>query len=181
MGERALTQEALTQAVTTYLESHGLEYTLSGRRLKIIKTTKHTFTLELDSSSFGDYTRQGLVENKKVPKPVEFHSWEQSYKNPAASSQFGMLETPDLAKFGRSDQLHAALIGIVSFVKAEGRYPDLSDDDTKKCNELAAAAMKGFGAEAINVEVEAETFAKAVKYASCSISPMAAFFGGIVA
>ena len=35
-----MTQEALTQAVTTYLESHGLEYTLSGRRLKIIKTTK---------------------------------------------------------------------------------------------------------------------------------------------
>ena len=43
---------------------------------KIIKTTKHTFTLELDSSNFGEYTRQGLVENKKVPKPVEFHSWE---------------------------------------------------------------------------------------------------------
>jgi ubiquitin-activating enzyme E1 len=70
---------------------------------KIIATTKHTFTIELDSSSFGDYTRQGVVENKKVAKPMEFHSWEKSYKNPAGSSQYGMLETPDLAKFGRSE------------------------------------------------------------------------------
>lgn len=37
---------------------------------KIIKTTKHTFTLELDSSGFGDYTKQGVVENKKVAKPI---------------------------------------------------------------------------------------------------------------
>jgi len=70
---------------------------------KIIKTTKHTFTLELDSTGFGDYAKQGIVENKKVAKPVQFHAWKDSFKNPAGSSQFGMLETPDLAKFGRSD------------------------------------------------------------------------------
>jgi hypothetical protein len=60
MGERALTQEALTQAVITYLEGQGLEYTLSGRRLKIIKTTKdgtkHKATVTIpegsDSRSF---------------------------------------------------------------------------------------------------------------------------------
>jgi ubiquitin-activating enzyme E1 len=33
----------------------------------------------------------------------------------------------------------------------------------------------------LNLEIEDDVFAKAVKYASCSISPMAAFFGGIVA
>ena len=76
---------------------------------KITKTTKGTFSLELDSTSFSDYTRQGLVENKKVASPMAFHSWEQSFKNPAGSSQYGMLETPDLSKFGRSDQLHIAL------------------------------------------------------------------------
>lgn len=70
---------------------------------KIIKTTKNSFTLELDSSAYGDYTKQGVVENKKVAKVVQFHPWSQSYKNPAGSSQYGMLETPDLAKFGRSD------------------------------------------------------------------------------
>ena len=70
---------------------------------KILSTKLHSFDIELDSSSFGDYTRQGVVENAKVPKPMAFHSWAVSYKNPVGSSHFGMLETPDLAKFGRSD------------------------------------------------------------------------------
>lgn len=33
----------------------------------------------------------------------------------------------------------------------------------------------------INVDIEAEVFEKAVSWASCSVSPLAAFFGGIVA
>jgi hypothetical protein len=37
---------------------------------EVTKTTKHTFTLALDSRSFGEYTKQGVVENKKMPKPV---------------------------------------------------------------------------------------------------------------
>ena len=106
---------------------------------KITKTTKHTFTIDCDSSGFGEYKRQGVVENKKVAKPMEFHSWEQSYKNPAGSSQYGMLETPDLSKFGRSDQLHAALYGILSFLKSENRFPENTDEDVKKCTELANA------------------------------------------
>jgi len=151
---------------------------------EVTKTTKHTFTLALDSRSFGEYTKQGVVENKKMPKPVQFHPWSTSFKNPAGSSQFGMLETPDLAKFGRSDQLHAALFGITAFVKANGRYPEDTEADTKQCLELAQNLMKTLQGENeanLNLEIEADVFSKAVKYAGCSISPMAAFFGGIIA
>ena len=34
---------------------------------------------------------------------MSFHAWEQSFKNPVASSGEGMLALPDLAKFGRSE------------------------------------------------------------------------------
>jgi hypothetical protein len=44
------------------------------------------------------------------------HSWEKSFANPSASTEFGMLNPPDLSKFGRSEQLHAALFGIEQFV-----------------------------------------------------------------
>jgi len=44
-----------------------------------------------------------LLRTKKVPKPMAFHGWSQSFKNPVASSADGMLAIPDLAKFGRSD------------------------------------------------------------------------------
>jgi ubiquitin-activating enzyme E1 len=50
--------------------------------------------------------------------------------------------------------------------------------------ELVQAEMKANQAldEAnLNMELEEETFTKAVSYSPCSISPMAAFFGGIVA
>jgi ubiquitin-activating enzyme E1 len=119
-----------------------------------------------------------------MPAPMAFHSWEQSFKNPAGSSQYGMLETPDLSKFGRSDQLHAALYGIVAFVKSEGRYPEDTIVDIIKCKEFALASMKDFKAQNdanMELEIEEPVFDKAVKYSSCSISPMAAFFGGIVA
>ena len=71
-----------------------------------------SFKLKVDATGFNAYTRQGIVENVKVPKKVSFHSLKQSLHNPTASSQFGMLETPDLSKFGRPEQLHLAYSAI---------------------------------------------------------------------
>lgn len=149
---------------------------------KIIKTTKHTFTLELDSTGFSDYTKQGIVENKKVAKPMQFHAWGQSFKNPVASSADGMLAVPDLAKFGRSDQLHAALYGIINFVHSTGKYP--AEADVAQCLALAKGFMdtnKGQDEGNLHLDIEEDVFKKAVSYSDCSISPMAAFFGGIIA
>jgi len=92
-----------------------------------------------------------------------------------------MLETPDLAKFGRSEQLHAALVGVYEFVKKNGSYPGSSAENVAAAKDLALAYLKEGGENAMQVEIEDEVFANAVKYAECSISPMAAFFGGIVA
>ena len=34
----------------------------------------YNFKLKVDATSFGAYTREGIVENVKVPKKVSFHS-----------------------------------------------------------------------------------------------------------
>ena len=34
----------------------------------------YNFKINVDASAFGAYTREGLVENIKVPKTVVFHS-----------------------------------------------------------------------------------------------------------
>jgi ubiquitin-activating enzyme E1 len=146
---------------------------------KIVATTRYTFTLELDSNKFSAYTRQGVVENVKVPKTVSYHTWKESFANPAASQQFGMLETPDLSKFGRSEQLHTALIGVTEFLKANNKFPEFNDADTAKCLELAKEFMKT--SEFKMEEIDDKVFKNAVIFPSCAISPMAAFFGGIVA
>ena len=49
--------------------------------LKIIATGKHDFTVELDSTGFSDYIRQGVVEDQKVPKVVEFKSWKECLRD----------------------------------------------------------------------------------------------------
>jgi ubiquitin-activating enzyme E1 len=149
--------------------------------LKIVSTGKHDFTVELNSTGFTDYARQGVVEDKKVPKKVEFKTWNECFMNPAAASNFGMLETPDLAKFGRSEQLHAALIGIYLYIKENNDYPGNNADNVAKAKQMALDALKAGGENAMQVEIEDPVFENATKYAECAISPMAAFFGGIVA
>lgn len=71
--------------------------------LKIVSTGKFHFDVELDSSGFSDYVRQGVVENQKVPVNMEFLSWKDCFANPVKCSDTGMLIPPDLAKFGRSE------------------------------------------------------------------------------
>lgn len=34
------------------------------------------FWLNIDTTSYGNYLREGIVENVKVPKKVEFHTLE---------------------------------------------------------------------------------------------------------
>jgi len=149
--------------------------------LKIVSTGKHHFTVELNSTGFSDYVRQGVVEDQKVPKKVEFKTWKECFLNPAAASQFGMLETPDLSKFGRSEQLHVALVGLYEYIKANNAYPGNNAENVAKVKEMALSALKAAGEDGMQVEIEDPVFQNAVKYAECSISPMAAFFGGIVA
>ena len=50
--------------------------------VKIVGTTRNSITLELDSTGFSDYKRQGIVENVKVPTIESFQPWQQAFKNP---------------------------------------------------------------------------------------------------
>lgn len=78
-------------------------------------------------------------------------------------------------------------MGIIEFLKANNRYPCAGDVDT--CLQLATASVAANKASAgegdsFFIEVDDDVkkvFSKAVSYAGCSISPMCAFYGGIVA
>lgn len=143
----------------------------------------YSFKLKVDASNFGAYTREGIVENIKVPKKVSYHSLKQSIHNPVASSQFGMLETPDLRFFGRSEQLHLTYCAMWQFQKAHGRLPHNNDDDfqwilkaVKEVNE-SNKQSEGLTVDEIDENVVKNT----CLYSVACISPMAAFFGGMIA
>ena len=89
------------------------------------------FKLKCDTTKFGAYTGQGVVEDVKVPKKVAFHSLEDSRQDPAAATPFGMLEPVNMSHFGlqRSEQIHAAIAGIHAFQQENSRYPaDTAED-----------------------------------------------------
>lgn len=94
-----------------------------------------------------------------------------------------MLETPDLRYFGRSDQLHLAFSGIFEFQRQHGRLPNNTEEDfqevlahVRRINEENKAS------EGITLEqIEEQVVKNASLYSRACISPMAAFFGGIVA
>jgi ubiquitin-activating enzyme E1 len=127
------------------------------------------------------YKRQGVVENIKVPRTQKYHSLAESTKNPVASSKYGMLELPDLGKFGRSDQLHIAFRAVWAFQKANGRYPDLADKEAfvalgKEVNAAAKAAEEYF-----MEELDDKVLEQTGIFSQSSVCAQAAFFGGFLA
>lgn len=83
-----------------------------------------SFKLLVDATEFGAYSRQGIVENVKVPKKIRFHSLRESMKKPAANHPSQALETPDLRFFGRSEQLHLAYCALYAWHEKHKAYPD---------------------------------------------------------
>jgi len=162
-----------------FTEVEGMTQLNDHEPIKISVNGPYSFTLDCDTRDFGAYTRQGVVENTKVPQFIEFKPLLEAAMNPGACSPEGFLQPADMKYFGmgRPENLHVAIIGLHTFSKEHNRYP-ATEEEINQAIEMA----KGFNSTAKLVEqVDEELARKLITYARYSISPMAAFFGGIVA
>ena len=135
-----------------------------------------------DTSNFSAYTREGIVEQVKVPVNFDFRSYAESLRNPVIGDP---LITADLGKFGRPEQLHIAYQALRAFQADHNRHlPGIhSDEDATEVVRLAReinAASKEAGQFFVE-EVEEAVVKKLALYSALHVSPVAAFFGGIVA
>lgn len=94
-----------------------------------------------------------------------------------------MLETPDLRFFGRSEHLHIYFHAVLQFQKDHGRLPNNNEEDyqivltnAKKINE-SNKETEGITVE----EIDEKVLRNVASFTKSSLSPMAAFFGGVVA
>ena len=124
-----------------------------------------------------------MVENIKVPKMVYHWSLKETFHNPFAYLPDPYLTVPDTKFFGmgRYEQLHLALRAIWQFQKENKRLPGESDfaqilAAVKDINEQP----KSLGEYCVD-EIDEELIHNAAVYSRSCLSPMAAFFGGIVA
>jgi len=167
-----------------FTEVQGMEQLNKTDPIKISVIDGFSFKLKLDTTSFGTYESGGLVENVKVPKMHAFNSLRVALAKPLASTPDMCFITPDLAFFDRPGLLHYALQGVFRFYNEKGSLPSNSEEDAKAVLDNAKAINeenKGTdGAWTID-EFSEDIFNNVSRYSRASISPVASFFGGVVA
>mgnify|MGYP006274108109 CR=1 FL=1 len=143
-----------------------------------------SFKLKLDTSNFSPYKREGLVENVKMPKKHKFNSLRNSLAKPLETSPDPMFLTPDLAFFDRPGMLHLALQGVFKFYNERGHLPRNTEEDAKACLDYSKSINDELknteGAFTID-EFDEKIFNNVSRFSSASITPVASFFGGVVA
>lgn len=137
-----------------------------------------------DTSHFGKYNGGGMLIQHKKAYPITFRSLTDCLRHPVTPGEYGLMFT-DGAKFGRAEQIHVALLGLLEFEQKHGHLPRLHhEEDATLVLEYAKAAMNGDGTEPAPFSVDEleEQLVRTVSYyAAAELHPLAAFFGGVIA
>ena len=119
-----------------------------------------------------------------MPIKKKYRSLKETLLDPVCDDATKMLICPDWRFFGHSEQIHLGLLALFEFQKVNGRLPKLNDEEeTKWCLDKveeinkAQKEKEGFSVEELDSKVLLPLF----NGAAASISPLAAFFGGIIA
>jgi ubiquitin-activating enzyme E1 len=154
---------------------------INDKVFEIKVTSPYSFTIG-DTSSFGDYQREGICEQVKVPKKLEFKTFGQSLNFPCAPGRTD-LDLCDWEKFGRPELLHVAFNAVLEFVKETNELPVLNDQtQTERVLELAKQYNESDRGEgAVKAQIDEDVVRNVARFARAQISPLVSFWGGIIA
>lgn len=155
----------------TFSEIEGMEGLNNAEPRKITVKGPYTFSIG-DVSGLGQYKRGGMYQQVKMPKIIDFKNYTTALKQP----EFVMS---DFAKFDRPQQLHLGFQALHAFQVAKGRLPQPMDDDDAAI--VLGAAKKFAEEEKLEIEFDEKLLKELSYQALGDLSPMAAFFGGVVA
>eukprot|EP00917_Polyrhabdina_sp_WS-2016_P025825 GHVP01055529.1.p1 GENE.GHVP01055529.1~~GHVP01055529.1.p1 ORF type:complete len:1089 (+),score=196.83 GHVP01055529.1:88-3267(+) len=150
---------------------------------RITKSSKFGFTIDLDTTKYSLYTRDGFATQVKEPKRASFDIYSDFVATP---NKHGPFPVPDMAKFGRPEQLHFAFQAVLKFQEENGCLPKLrSSEDAlhvveiaKKLNEEMKKSIAE-GTVSVN-EIDPFVISKVALFAEVCLGPMSAFTGGVV-
>jgi len=166
-----------------FREVQGMTQLNDGKPRQIKVTGPFSFTIE-DTSGYTAYISDGIVTQTKVAHTINFSSYEDSLAKPKHTGE--EMHVPDMAKFGRSEQLHFAVQAVMAYREKHGNLPAVRDAAAaEECVQLAKEInekRKTAGDAAMSVEeIESDIVKKVSMFARSVICPMAAFLGGVVA
>ena len=156
----------------TFTEVQGMEALNNSEPRKITVKGPYTFSIG-DVSNLGQYKRNGLYTQVKMPKIINFQPLSEQLKKPE-------LLMSDFAKFDRPQQLHVGFQALHEFsTQHKGSLPRAhSDEDATEVLKLAQS-LAGEGDE--KVELDEKLLRELSYQARGDLAPMAAFFGGLAA
>ncbi|DBA88021.1 TPA: hypothetical protein ACH3X1_005003 [Trebouxia sp. C0004] len=160
--------------LVTFAEVNGMP-TLNDkkpRRIKNVKVQAHTFELEEDTTSYGDYVKGGIVTEHKEHKTLDFKPLAQALDDP------GEFLLSDFAKMERPGILHLGFQALNEFQDENARRPHAYNRDDAAS--LVQIAHKINEQASNKVDVDEDVLRKLSYTSSGEISPMAAMFGGVV-
>ncbi|OUS47186.1 ubiquitin activating enzyme [Ostreococcus tauri] len=155
----------------TFSEVRGMTE-LNGVTCVVKDVKKHSFKLDLDTTSFSQYVGGGIATQVKETKTLKFSSYAEALESP------GDFLLSDFAKMERSPQLHLAFGALDAYVAKHGDEPIPGSEADAEKFVAEAEALNGRRKAVDEVDKDLlKTFAKTCRG---YVSPMAAMFGGIV-
>ena len=139
-----------------------------------------------DTTSFGDYKKGGIVYQIKKPKEMMYYDFSQ--RATMICDYYHPLCNADATKNGRAELLYMALSGVHDFyLKNNCTLPELNNMDqakeilsnVKKMYDMAKE--KKFPCYEKIQEFDEKVVLNVARWAAANITPICAFFGGIIA
>ncbi|KAJ7964236.1 putative Ubiquitin-activating enzyme E1 [Quillaja saponaria] len=160
--------------LVVFSEVHGMTELNDGKPRKIKNARAYSFTLEEDTTNFGNYEKGGIVTQVKQPKLLHFKSLREALSDP------GDFLLSDFSKFDRPPFLHLAFQALDKFVSESGRFPIAgSEDDAQRLISVASNINEGLGEGRLE-DINPKLLRHFAFGARAVLNPMAAMFGGIV-
>jgi len=167
----------------TFREVQGMTQLNDAKPRQIKVTGPFSFTIE-DTTGYSAYLREGIVTQAKVPTQMKFASYRASTVQPRPEGGED-LAVPDLAKFGRSEQLHIAIQALRKYAEQSGGLPGVRDAAAADAVVRLAVELNEAGKaarDALSVDqVDQDVVKNVALFSRCMICPMSAFLGGVVA
>lgn len=98
------------------------------KQFKIEVKSPFEFLINVDTTKFQPYAREGIVEQVKVPVDYSFKSLEQALTTPYGIGRTE-LDICDWAKFGMPEQLHIIFTAVLEFWDKNQKLPALLSED----------------------------------------------------
>jgi ubiquitin-activating enzyme E1 len=163
----------------------GLEFLNNGKPKKIIKCTNSSFEIEKTDKSDDKYISDGIVEEVKNCKEIEFKEFKDNFIK--LNNNYISIDT---RKKNSNVLLHCAFVGLHLYYNKYNRLPELNNlKQVEEIVELSKNYYKAIKKDYVEflkikkkkiIEFDENYILNVLRWSKAEINPICAFLGGIV-